>query len=77
MSKTEVMYSISKITGVIKKHKLTLIGVVVGLAGGLLYWKFIGCTSGSCPITSSPYASTVWGAAMGGFLFSAFEKEKK
>lgn len=71
------MYSISKIIGVVKKNKLTLIGVLVGLVGGFFYWKFIGCASGSCPITSSPFASSMWGAAMGGFLFSAFEKKEK
>lgn len=71
------MYLINWITDTVKKNRLTLIGVLVGLAGGLLYWRFVGCASGSCPITSSPLASSAWGAVMGGLLFSAFKKEKK
>lgn len=67
----------NKITEVVKKNKMALIGVAVGLAGGFLYWRFVGCSGGSCPIASSPYASSAWGGVMGGFLLSAFEKDKK
>jgi len=42
-----------------------IIGIVVGGALGYLYYKKVGCASGSCPITSSPYISTLYGAAMG------------
>lgn len=56
-------------------HKLTLIGVVVGALGGFLYWNFVGCSGGSCPITSSPILSTVWGALIGGLLLSSFKKK--
>lgn len=38
------------------------------VAGGLLgyfYWKFIGCHSGSCPITSHWYNSTIAGGIFG------------
>lgn len=59
-----------------KKHLLTIIGVVVGTIGGYLYWYFIGCSSGSCSITSSPFNSSVYGAVMGGLLFSIFQKER-
>jgi len=41
---------------------------VVGLAGGYLYWKYIGCASGTCPITSNPYISSVYGSIMGYLL---------
>jgi hypothetical protein len=37
----------------------------VGALGGFLYWRFIGCTSGTCPIRSVWYFSTLWGLAMG------------
>lgn len=39
--------------------------------GGLLgfgYTNFIGCSTGSCPITSSPWSSAAYGALMGAFL---------
>jgi hypothetical protein len=34
---------------------------ILGAGLGYLIYKFIGCRSGSCPITSNPYASMVWG----------------
>ncbi len=61
----------------LKKHWLTLPGVVIGALGGYLYWRYAGCESGSCPITSSPLLSSLWGAIMGGLLFSMFKTEKK
>jgi len=59
------------------KNKAVVAGVAVGSLLGFLYWQFIGCSSGSCIITSKPLNSTLYGAMMGGFLFSAiFEKTK-
>lgn len=60
-----------------KRHWLTLLGIALGAAGGFLYWNFIGCTTGTCPITSSPINSSVWGAIIGGLLLSSFQKENK
>jgi len=31
-----------------------IIGPIVGAVIGFAYYKFIGCSSGVCPITSSP-----------------------
>ena len=44
---------------------LGLVGVFLGIIGGYLYYFFIGCQSGSCPITSNPWASIAWGAVLG------------
>ena len=55
---------------------LLTVGILIGSVAGLLYWKFIGCESGSCPISSSPYISTLYGAILGGLLFSIFRIEK-
>jgi len=54
-----------------KKIDLTklLIGVVIGAIGGFSYYYFIGCSSGSCPITSNPYLMTVYGVFFGAVLF--------
>ena len=52
-------------------------GILAGAVGGYLYYHFIGCTSGSCPITSQPVNSTLYGAMMGGLFFSSFKKEEK
>jgi hypothetical protein len=65
-----------KITVLVKKNLLTIIGIAVGALGGYLYWKFIGCSSGACAITSKPLNSTLYGMLMGGLLFSMFEKKK-
>lgn len=61
----------------IKKFGWTAAGIVAGSIGGYLYWKFVGCSSGSCAITSNPLNSTAYGALMGGLLFSAFGERKK
>ena len=60
-----------------KSQWLTLTGIAVGALGGFLYWKFVGCTTGSCPITSSPVNSALWGALMGGLLLSSFKVTNK
>lgn len=60
-----------------KKHLLTIIGVFVGATAGYFYWQQVGCSSGSCAITSNPINSTIYGAFMGGLLFSMFKKDNK
>ena len=67
------MEQLKKIIG---KNKLFIIGAVAGAIGGYFYWLYVGCASGTCPITSSPLMSTVWGAVMGGLLLSIFQKDK-
>ena len=61
----------------IKQHWLIAAGIMGGIAGGYLYWQQIGCVTGTCPITSSPVNSSLYGAMMGGLLFSILKKEKK
>lgn len=61
----------------LNKNKLYLLGAITGAAGGFLYWKFIGCSSGTCMITSSPRNSTIYFAFMGAVLFGMFKKEKQ
>ena len=43
-------------------------GVIVGAIGGYLYYHFVGCASGACGITSNPFSSMLFGAAMGFFI---------
>ncbi len=59
----------------ILKYKLTILGVVLGALGGFAYYHYIGCASGTCPITSRPLNSTLYGALMGGLLFNIFQKD--
>lgn len=52
-------------------------GASIGAIAGFLYWQQIGCVSGTCPITSSPVVSTLYGSAMGFLLGGMFHSEKK
>jgi hypothetical protein len=45
-----------------------IIGAVVGALVSLAYYKFVGCRSGTCPITSDPVASALFGIVVGGIL---------
>jgi len=52
-------------------------GAVFGALVGYLYYRFIGCSSGTCAITSKPVNSTLYFAAMGTLVFGMFEKNNK
>ena len=56
---------------------LYIIGTVVGAVAGYIYWQQIGCSSGTCAITSKPLNSTLYGAVMGALLFGMFKKQAK
>jgi phage shock protein E len=53
-----------------------LLGTVLGALAGYLYYHQVGCNGGTCPITSRPFNSTLFGAVMGGLLLSTFKKDK-
>ena len=57
-------------------YKLYMIGAVVGGIAGFLYWKYVGCVTGTCAITSNPLNSTLYFAFFGSVLFGFFKKEK-
>jgi hypothetical protein len=57
----------------VKGKVLLFTGIFVGAVGGFLYWKYVGCVSGTCPIQSNPYRMTAYGAVMGGLVFSLFQ----
>jgi hypothetical protein len=59
-----------------QKNKLNLIGITLGALAGFLYWKFVGCSSGTCMITSRPINSTLYGALMGFLVAGIFTKPK-
>ena len=45
-----------------------ILGAAAGGAVGFLYYKFIGCRSGACPIAGNPWISTFWWAMIGGVI---------
>lgn len=61
----------------VKKHILKIAGIVLGMVGGYLYYYFIGCNGGTCPITSNPYISMIYGGVLGYLFFDLFSKKRK
>jgi len=65
----------------LKKVVILVSGLIVGAIGGYLYWYYIGCNSGTCPITSKASNSSIYGLVMGGLLASTVwdyvKKDKK
>jgi len=58
-------------------NKLYIAGAIVGAIAGFLYWQQVGCSTGTCMITSKPLNSTLYGALLGSLLFGMFKKEDK
>ncbi|MBS4056664.1 MAG: hypothetical protein KKD74_02145 [Bacteroidetes bacterium] len=42
----------------------SLLGMVAGGVGGLVYYFFIGCNIEGCAIISNPFMSALWGALL-------------
>lgn len=42
-----------------------LIGVALGAVAGYAWYRLVGCSTGTCPITARWWTSTGYGAAMG------------
>jgi hypothetical protein len=49
-----------------------IIGVVVGGGLGFAYYKFVGCSTGTCPLTSNPFISTLYGMVVGALVAGSF-----
>ena len=58
----------------LRANWLIIAGTLAGAVGRYLYWKLVGCSSGTCAITSNPLNSTFYGALMGGLFLSLFQK---
>ena len=53
----------------LKTKWMIALGVLVGAIAGYLYWRLVGCASGTCAITSVWWRSALYGALMDGFAF--------
>lgn len=56
-----------------KKFLFPILGILLGAAAGYFYWQQVGCSSGTCLITSKPLNSTLYGSFMGYLLMGIFE----
>lgn len=61
----------------ILSNKLYFIGALLGALSGYLYYKYVGCITGTCAITSNPFRSTAYFAFFGAVLFGAFKPANK
>jgi len=48
-----------------------IIGAIIGGGLGFAYYKFIGCSTGTCPLTSHPVASSLYGMVVGALVASS------
>jgi len=60
-----------------KKKNIIIIGIVLGIIAGYAYWSFIGCSSGSCGMTSTWYGSSLVGGAVGYFIGDSIKLNDK
>ncbi len=58
------------------KHWLKIAGIAAGALVGYLYYYYVGCVSGTCPITSNPYKMMLYGALIGYLFFDMFSPKK-
>jgi hypothetical protein len=45
-----------------------IIGAVIGGALGFAYYRFVGCSTGACPLTSNPFISSLYGMVVGALV---------
>ena len=48
----------------------------MGSAGGWLYYRYVGCTTGTCAVTSSPWLSTGFGCVLGSLLYTVLRPDR-
>jgi hypothetical protein len=48
-----------------KKYGWYMLFALAGGVGGYLYWYYVGCKSGTCPITSKWYSTSLYGGLLG------------
>lgn len=49
----------------LRKYLPEITGTLLGAAGGFIYWKYVGCLSGTCAIKSNWYLMIPWAAVLG------------
>lgn len=58
----------------LRKYFPEIAGAFTGAIGGFLYWKFVGCVSGTCAIKSHWYLMVPWGMVLG-YLLGSMTKD--
>jgi hypothetical protein len=59
------------------KYRFKILFVVLGAIAGYLYWRFVGCISGTCPIISNWYTIVPYGMLLGWLISEMVKPNKK
>lgn len=59
-----------------QNNKLYFIGALLGAIAGFIYWKYVGCLTGTCAITSNPLRSAAYFALFGALIIGSLKKER-
>jgi len=59
------------------KYRFKILFVISGAISGFLYWHFVGCMSGTCPITSNWYTVVPYGMVLGWLISEIVKPNKK
>ncbi len=63
----------------VNRYLFEIIGGIVGLIGGFLYWYYVGCASGTCTIKGNWYVMSPYGMILGillGGIVKSFKRKK-
>lgn len=56
-----------------KKILVTILLISIGMLAGLTYWRFVGCSSGGCAITSRWFNMMLFGGVIGYLIGDSFK----
>ena len=59
------------------KHKYGILLIVPGIIVGFFYWKYVGCTSGTCSLTSNWQLTLLFGGLVGYFIGDSIDDKKR
>jgi len=60
-----------------KQYFIVIATSIVGAISGWLYWRYVGCIGGTCPIWSNPWIATGYGALLGWLIGGFIPSGKK
>jgi len=49
-----------------------IIGIIVGGGLGFGWYMLVGCPTGTCPLTSNPIITTIYGAVLGALVVTSY-----